>query len=456
MLSQLQRRLVDRKRRRGVVRRLRQAGLLIIGVGLGSARGQSGRPDVRPRAESDEARACAEDAPLCVSARGRESADLAPALRAGALAWRTLTGPLEFPAPDASEGSRALEIVLAREEPDVSIERRDDHAYARLERASVRVRVNAERAGCELDEAMARAVALASLTRAAPRSTDAVARGQAAYLAQWIAPCALARTDDIDAYARAPSWPAVGPPGLAVDERARKAAHGARLFWWWLEERYARRPTELLMGLLAQGGHRERAPGEKIPKGASWKHDTMDVLRATFDAPAGQSMAYDEVLLAFAIERRLLTHDDRLRFSRVTRALASARITPHDWQIEWPSKPRRLASGNPLYPTGSSSIVVRVPAAKRAKSLRLDVEWEAHSMMRWAAIKRDGLGRALGRVDVLGPKKGTRAAATIVDLERTHDIMLVGVALGDPIRPYRASEGEPEPHAWIVNCRAAP
>jgi hypothetical protein len=67
----------------------------------------------------------------------------------------------------------------------------------------------------------------------------------------------------------------------------------------------------------------------------------------------------------------------------------------------------------------------------------------------WSGAACEQHGGAIG-----GQDKGTEAQGTLVDLDGTDAVVLVGVGLGDWTEPFDPEGAEWEPHGWLATIAA--
>jgi hypothetical protein len=305
---------------------------------------------------------------------------------------------------------------------------------SRVDRASAFTLLDASiPPGCRMDSLLAREIARASLMRAAPATDEGSARAETTYLAELSVPCAAAPSaQELDFQAHpervlVETWTDAPRFGLSFDR-------GAALFFRWLDG-FAVDPGGIVRATWALSP-------TMTPIGA-WRWtdepDGFDVLRATFKNALGDGTSFDDVLLEFAVARATWETAPRARI---------------DWEIDWPAKPRRLASPVPVAPTGASYIVVRREGALAGSRLRLEAAWEQHARMRWAAVKLDASGRRLSQVIVGSPDRATEAQTTVVDLDQAASVLVVGVNVGDFSYPFDPDDETWEPHGWLLSVGA--
>jgi hypothetical protein len=401
---------------------------------------------------------CSLHLPLCLDAeRGANALAL---LASAERAWTTLTGALELPPPDLDPSTLAYPIYAVRDAAELaSTELAARDVRSAIDRARAFTVVDARaRASCTLDAAMAAAIARAILFRAAPATDEGTARAQTTYLSHLVVPCSLAFAADAalafqsapdralaDAHGGDPS--ATGSGWTAPLSRSdRLFADGASLAWSRIDWAFGRSPGGLVRAAWAL------AP-TKTPLGSQyWRDepDAYDVLRESFKGALWSGSTFADLALEIAIARAFLGAADDGAHQPETRTLGDAARVPLDWDIPWPTKPRRLAPRAPVAPTGASYILVRRAGARPGTRLRVEITWEEHALFRWAFVKLDASGKEIGRVLIPARERAVEAQMTLVDLDRVDRILLVGVNAGDPTYHFDPDDEVWEPHSWIA------
>lgn len=435
-------------------------GVIDPGVAPGPPLVYSARPVFDP-----DLRACSPRVPVCVHAESARDGEAALAtLGAFERAWQILTGSLALPPPDLDPTTLAYDVFLVD-----AIDHPRDLASTKLEARDVRSRIDRARAftlvdrrvraGCLLDALAAESIARASIFRTAPATNEGTARAQSVYLSQLAFPCAVALSADAVAAFQSRADRAfcdafAGDDAKAAGEElhARPSpvdslfAAGAATFWARLEWAFGRTPGGIVTASWALSP-------TMTPLGvARWTNepDTFDVLRVSFKNALTTGSTVDDLWLDFGVARAFLgSADDGLHLPEL-RTLGDAALVPVDWDIPWPTKPRRLAPRRPTYPTGASYLVIRRAGARPDARLRAEIEWEHHAFFRWAFVKIDARGRELGRIVIPTPERATQAQMTLVDLEGVDRVMLVGVNVGDPAYAFDPDDEVWEPHGWTV------
>ena len=427
----------------------------------GVAPGPFVRYTQRP-AFSPDLRACSSRVPVCEhTSSSRHGAAAMATLDAFERAWQTLTGALAIPAPDVDPLTLAYDVFLT--EPSTEL------ASTELEARDVRSRVDRGRAfstidrrvraGCLLDALAATQIARASLLRTAPATEEGTARAQSTYLAQLAVPCSVALSADAvhafqsrperafcDPHAGNASAAAGGPQIFERSPLDRLFADGAATFWARLDWAFGRVPGGIVSASWALSP-------TMTPLGAArWANepDTFDVLRMTFKGALSTNGTVNDLWLDFGVARAFLGSADDGYHLPELRTLGDAARVPLDWDIPWPSAPRRLGPRAPVHPTGSSHLLIHRAGARPGARLRAEIEWEEHALFRWAFVKLDASGRELGRVVIPTAERATQAQMTLVDLDGVDRILLVGVNTGDPAYAFDPDDEVWEPHGWLV------
>ncbi|MBX3189279.1 MAG: hypothetical protein KF819_19805 [Labilithrix sp.] len=412
-----------------------------------------------------EIRTCSMRVPLCVhSGRGVPGRAALDVLAASERAWATLTGAMGLPAPDVDPSELHYPVFLV-DRVDDDGERGATHVAARdvrsrLDRARAFTVIDAGvRAGCGLDALAAREIARASIHRASPAMPEGIARAQTSYLAQLVAPCSVAfAAESAAAFQSRPDRSVVDGhvseigASAQIDLPSRPAdarfSEGAGFWWGRIDWAYSVRPGGLLMATWAL------SPSLTDVGAQRWhdEPDVFDVLRVSFKDALHTGSTLDDLLLDTAIARAFMGSGSA--HQPETRTLGDAARVPLDWDLPWPSAPRRVAPRAPVHPTGASYLVVRRDGAPRDARLRVEIAWEEHALFRWAFVKLDAQGRELGRVVIPTRERAVEAQMTLADLGAADRIMLVGVNAGDPAYRFDPDDEVWEPHGWLLTLAA--
>ncbi len=422
---------------------------------LGPYVGYAVRPDL-----GQETRACSMRVPVCVHAStrvpGRRVLDV---VGAAERAWETLSGALGLGTPDVDPDDLAYHLYLVEGAAERGVTRvtgRD--VRSRIDRARAFTVLDANvRAGCLLDSLVAREIARAVLARVAPATADGIARAQTTYLAQLMVPCAAGlAADSAQVFQSRPERAICDArafeTGTAPDD-ARAANHandafmeGAAVFWGRIDAAFGRAPASIVMASWAL------APTMTDVGSKRWhdEPDAFDVLRVSFKNALSTGSTLDDLLLDSAIARAFMGSADDGLHQLPTRSLGDGARVPLDWDLPWPTAPKRVAPRAAVYPSGASYLMIHRGAAPAASRLRVEIAWEEHALFRWAFVKLDAQGRELGRVVIPTRERATEVQMTLVDLDNVDRILLVGVNAGDPSYRFDPDDEIWEPHAWLV------
>jgi hypothetical protein len=382
----------------------------------------------RPPIEgSSWASACSFRHGLCVHASPLTPPSLAlAALSSADRAWDLLDGALALPLPDGALDG-AWHVYLVDDVPGGAralLDERDPRSH--YDRGTSFALVDRAIApGCGLDLALARALARAALWRAAPATDEASACAQTEAVARLAVPCADSEPDALE-FQSHPERTIADPSSLAFDR-------GASLFFDWVDATFALVPGQLVCGLWALASTRT-PPGAWSWSGAPTGYD---VLRESLKGSLSTDSTIEDVFVRFAVER--------------ARAIPSVRVA---WHIPWPVAARRLASPEPVSPTGASYLLIDHAGAPAGANLRLEMQWEDYGRMRWVVVKLDAAGRTMAELPVTSLDRATRASLSVESLEGVDRLLVVGVNVGSTEHPFDPDQGEWEPHGWLVTLAA--
>lgn len=405
---------------------------------------------LRPKLQG-AARVCSFSRALCVIGDKRtQAASLLAVLAAGERAWDLATGALALPPPDADPGTGAYDIYVVDKVPGTSVtaigERDPRSAF---DRASAYTLLDAASAheGCALDALMAREVTRAILFRVAPATDEGSARAETAYLARLMVPCAAGSVDEISTFQAFPDRGLVDTWQGSDPAFAASFGRGGALFFWWLDDSFGTSPGAIVRATWAL------SPTKSPPHGWRFTNepDGFDVLRMTFKNALSTHSTIDDLFLNFAAARALIGTPADPNETHFLGDAAAARL---DWEIAWPTSPRRLASPHPLAPTGSSYVSISRDGAPKGSRLRVEASWEEHAKMRWVILKLDANGREKSRVLVPTVDRATEAQATVVELDDTAKVVIVAMNAGDVAYPFDPDDEVFEPHGWLLTVAA--
>jgi len=400
---------------------------------------------------AQDRRACSFRHPLCVHAAGGRpvvEGEVLAWLDAADRAWDVATGALDLPAPDVPlVGGGALDLYLVDGEPYATrtlLDRRDPRGG--FDRASAFAIAGAGgRPGCALDAAAARVIARAILFRVAPATDEGSALAETAYVASLMVPCAPRPDQGLALFQAHPELSLADalpgpdeavPVGPAVTSRVvttagETYASGASLFYRWVDGAYGAAPGAIVRAMWAL------SPTETPVDAARWNDepDGFDVLRTSFKGALTTGLSPDHLWLDFAIARAFEPD-------------APVRV---EWSIDWPERPRTLMAGVGVAPTGAAYISVDCRGRPSGAQLRFEATWEEHERMLWSLVRLDATGRELGRMAVVGRERGTSTQGSLVDLDGTARVLVVGASAGDPLVPFDPDDYAWERHGWVVS-----
>jgi hypothetical protein len=358
-----------------------------------------------------ETKACSMRVPMCVHASGTTPGRaVLDVLASAERAWETIAGALRLGSPDVDEDDLAYHVYLvdgARERGATYVAGRD--VRSRIDRARAFTVLDANvHGGCQLDALVAREIARAALYRVAPATAEGIARAQTTYLTQLMVPCAAGlAVDAVQAFQSRPERavcdPRVGEVGAAAEDElsvtpalADLFTEGAAVFWGRIDWAYGRAPGSIVMASWAL------SPTMTDVGTKRWhdEPDAFDVLRVSFKGALSTGSTLDDLLLDTAIARAFMGAADDGLHAVETRTFGDAARVPLDWDLPWPSQPKRLAPRTPVFPSGASYLVVHRAGAPPGARLRVEIAWEEHALFRWAFVKLDAAGRELGRVPI--------------------------------------------------------
>lgn len=341
-------------------------------------------------------------------------------------AWDVAVDVMNFPPPDPDPKTNAYDIYL---QPTVeggaqsSASERD--IGSGVDRASAFTLLDARLTGSARAHAISRGVFRAITLRVSPATSNATAEAETIALADLVVPQAAERNSIFESHPERAICDAL--PDLPT--LSSSFVHDASFFYSWLDDAFANQPGGFTRALWA-------LTPTVTPVGATrWTNDpdTFDVLRTTFKVQ-NTSTSFGDFLLDFAIARQFDAGGHARR----------------DWEIDWPSTPRRLAPALPIAPTGSSTILIRRNGAPAGSRLRVEATWEEHASFHWAAVKLAADGTEIGRLAIPAQDKAVDAQITLDNLDGVGAILLVGTNAGDDSVPFDPDAAVWEPHGYLV------
>jgi hypothetical protein len=386
-----------------------------------------------PLPDSELATVCSQRHGVCL----RVSPHVAPLTALATLAsldraWEALIGVLAFPPPqtqlDGSWDAYLIDPSIGDRDPNLGgpalLTERDPRTH--FDSATSFGIIDARTpVGCQLDWAVARAVARASLWRAVPATDEGSARAQAEELARLAVPCAAAEAN-VEEFQSHPERTLLDPSSVAFDR-------GASFFFEWLNATFSREPGGLIRGLWAL------APTRTPPGATRWSTAPtgFDVLRVSLKGAFASDSTLDDIFVQFAVRRAQWNPPARIA-----------------WHIPWPQSARRLASPEPVSPTGASYVLVDHAGARAGSKLRMEAQWEDYGRLRWVVMKIDSAGQTTAVLPVTSLVRGTRASMTVESLDAVDRILIVGINVGSTEHPFDPDQAEWEPHGWLLTLAA--
>jgi hypothetical protein len=407
----------------------------------------------RPEASS-YAPACSFRQPVCVhSRRGLAAAVVLATLTELERASAMLVDTLGLPRPLAdgrAGGSPAFDLYLvparsaALESAPIATAR-DDPDPGPFDRASAFALVREDApAGCLRSNWVARAFASASSFGIDAAEAAAIREGNAAYLAELVAPCGTVTTALIDEFQahpeRALTMP--GPAGTA----------GGMAFSWYLDASLGSTTPGIVPTALSI------VSGQRTEMGSlRWNNepDIYDALRSTLKARSPPSTLAD-FWIDFAIARLFMgSRDDGVHFPETAFAGSAGRVR-FEWRVPFASLPRRLSPEHPIDPTGATYIWIDLEGAPANARLVIRAEWEAPVPFRWALVRIATDGAEVSRVLVTSQQKATSAEKNLDALEGLAGVAVVGVNVGDLALddPFDPDHAPYEPHGYVLTIAA--
>ncbi len=217
------------------------------------------------------------------------------------------------------------------------------------------------------------------------------------------------------------------PERTVIDPVSATYERGASAFFAWLDRSFGTEPGALVLGLWSL------APTRTSIDASRWAGSPtgFDVLRKSLRDRLWAGSTLDDVFVRFAVAR-----------ARIEPAARAA------WHVPWPVRARRLASSEPVAPTGASYVVVDHEGAPPGSKLRVEAEWEDYGRFRWVVVKLDAAGRSAGEVLITSLDRVTHASMTIESLDGVDHLLIACVNVGSTEHPFDPDQTEWEPHGW--------
>lgn len=381
-------------------------------------------------------RRCDANQPVCIHADAKIARDDFARVRASAArAWGAIVDTLQMPPPlfdGDSGGDPRLDLYLARvaDASDPLLVGRDapsliedhDGAPAFL---VVDPRLVA-RGGCELDATIARGVARACAMGLDVAETEVVVDGFSRYLSSLVAPCSSLRQVPFEAMQREP-WHSLTDSAFAIEDFARfvDVERG---------EGYGALVPALLSMAIQKKGIVVPAPEDFEYGPVHFRNEptVFDVMAATL---SDEGASLDDLFLDAAVAR-VLEHPQ----------------TPptFEWRVPVSTLPRRLAVSRGIEPTGLTFVRIDLDRAPKGDAVEIKWNWEQGSRFRWSAIKLDAKGRDVGRPGIPSLERAREQMVEVRHLDGVASVLVVGVNLGDPMRPWRPDDPPSPPHGYEI------
>jgi len=366
-------------------------------------------------------RSCDWRAPVCIHAPASAPPPLVARARvAFAEAWGLAIETMRVPRPlldGARGGDPRLDvylvselsdgIALGRDPLDRLVDRDAAPAFVLLDERVVR------EGGCALSFHAARALFRASALGVDVAETENLVDGLARRVADVVAPCP-AYVDRTIAEVQSKPWRSMGasPAGYHLLARTLDQQFGYGLA--------AIAPALVSMATNHRGIVVPDVDDELGP--VHFHNDTtaLDVLSLTLK-DAGTT--FDEVLLEVASAR------------------ATAPIAPaFEWVVPASTLPRRLAIRRGIEPMGMTFVKIELDVAPKSDGVEIDVAWDGGARFAWKVLKLDAAGKKLGEVPVPPLETTRKITIDVRRLNGARSLVLCGVNVGDPIRPFHPDE----------------
>jgi len=376
--------------------------------------------------------------------------------------WDVATAIYHLPPPDPDPITGAYDVYLVKGVATLADTFADhDTSFGGFDRRSaysvLDVTVADAKTTLDPDATCRRSILLRSelyrafVMRASPAMDPGSARAMTTYLARLSLPCAASLDLGASAFQGHPDFAVMDADTVPDALDAASFARGAFLFHAWLDDTFGTTPGGFPVALLALTPTKSQTVAARFEA----EPDAFDVLRASMKDALSTGSSFEDVLLAFAVARSFFgSADDGIHLFESRPLLANA-LVRKDWQIPWPSTPRRLSSPYALSPTGSSLVVVDTRDAPKGARLRVEIEWEEHAKMRWSAVKVDREGRKRAAIPIAAYDKAVEAQGTLTELDGVAWVYVVGVAVGEPFVPIDPDDGSWEPHGYLLTLAEA-
>jgi hypothetical protein len=344
--------------------------------------------------------------------------------------------------PGAAGGSGAFDLYF---DPDMSADGQSSHRIG-IEPASSIPRDRAAAFGllagdlavddsCAGRSALARLVALAQLVAVDAGESPGTLASFAQLLTWDVTGCVpFAAIDDAQRFPERPMMPVTEPDDPAASP----------LLPYYLDQGFgAGLPGALAIDLF-------RASGQRTPP-LALRYTNLDFFVTLAQLARGSKKTMADLLSDAAVARAFLgDREDGLHLpaSAVFGTFGRPRFEAA-WDYQ--TLPKRL-SFTPLAPTGSSYTWIDVAGAPKGAGVIVSIAWELPITIRWAVLRVGHDGQELSRVDITREPGVFEVQRTILELDDTAGLLLVGVSVGEvgPRDPFRSDEAPYEPHGGTI------
>jgi hypothetical protein len=412
----------------------------------------------RPKLSSKDVRVCSFAEPVCVhgvlgvqdiaspsTSKGAAPIDASEVLADLALAERFVRVfrrmGLPLPRPDgAAGGSADLDLYVspalspqARATYRVGIEPAESFP---VDRAPAFAIVAAGLpAGCARETAVARVVATAMLAAVDAGETGGTIAASASYLAWEATGCVP--WEAIDDAQRRPEEPMI--PVTALDDPG-----ASPLLPFYLDTAFnAEVPGSLYVSLFRASGQSTSPP--------ALRYANKDLFATLARVAKGSGKTIADVLVDAAIARAF--HGDREDGLHVpaSAALGAFGRPRFDASLRYDALPKRISFA-PLEPTGITYTWVDLSGAPKDAGVIVSMAWERPVTLRWSVVRVGADGQELSRVDLTREPGVFEVQRTILQLQDSAALLIVGVSVGEvnPADPFKADEAPYEPHGGTV------
>lgn len=286
--------------------------------------------------------------------------------------------------------------------------------------------------GCTLQTAVHRTVATALLAATDIGETPGFFAGSAAYLAGETTGCRLhelAGIDDAQTH----------PERSLFSTTSWDSPDASPLLPWFFDAAYSNTdaPAGLLLSTLWRGAQ------QKTPADATTFFNDRDAFTTLTAIAKGRNRTLPDLLLDLAVGRAFL--GDRNDGQHVVDSTWSGQFgrVRFDASFAFNTLPRRIAF-SPLEPTGSTYTWVDLTGAPPKAGVIVRAEWERPLSLRWAVVRIGHDGNELSRIEIPVERGVYSVERSIVELESTAGLLVVGVSVGDPNGRYMFNPDTPK------------